>query len=143
TSALRAFNRFYKDIMGLLDRPLLDSPSTLPEARVLYELSRHESITASEITGLLRMDKGYLSRIVLQFEKKKLLTRKPSREDGRVVQLSLTAAGKKAFEALNRSSNEQAGKILAALTHKDCDQLVHHMKAIKTILTKTNQHDAE
>lgn len=131
---VRAFNRFYTDIIGLLDGYILDSRYTLPEARVLFELYHHEDITASDIISFLMIDKGYLSRILLQFEKKKLITKKRSAADGRAAHISLTAKGKKEFEVLNQASHDQVRELLEKLASKDRSSLLAHMSAITKIL---------
>src|SRR5262245_15474930 len=101
---IRSFNRFYTDIIGLLDEHILNSKYSLPEARILYELYHHEPLTSSDIINNLQIDKGYLSRLLRQFEKKKLLDKKKSPQDGRAAYLRLTASGKKEFESLNKAS---------------------------------------
>jgi DNA-binding MarR family transcriptional regulator len=131
---VRAFNRFYTDIIGLVDRYILNSSYTLPEVRILYELYHHENITASDIISFLTIDKGYLSRILFQFEKKKLISKKRSAEDGRSVYIFLTAKGKKEFAVLNQASHNQIRDLLGMLSPRDCDSLVEHMSAITKIL---------
>src|SRR5688572_1524638 len=96
-SEIRSFNRFYTRIIGLLDRYVYSSNYTLPEVRILFELYHLEEVTATDLISLLGIDKGYLSRMILRFEKKKLLTRKLSKDDARSAHLSLTATGKKVF----------------------------------------------
>ncbi|WP_431215832.1 hypothetical protein ACQ86N_14930 [Puia sp. P3] len=66
-SRIRAFNRYYTNIIGLLDRHILNSSYSLPEARILYELNHREGIQASGIIESLGIDKGYLSRILDEF----------------------------------------------------------------------------
>jgi len=131
---IRAFNRWYMGIIGLLDRHLLNSVFSLPEARILYELYHRDGIQAAEITALLGLDKGYLSRILDQFVKKRLIIRKRSAEDGRVQHIFLTAKGRKEFEVLNRVSNDQVKGLLAPLPEEDRDRLLHHMHEIKRII---------
>src|SRR5882762_4905410 len=104
---IRSFNRFYTNIIGLLDRYILHSSYTLPEARILYEIYHREGILAGEIIAVMDIDKGYLSRMLLQFEKKKLVSKKRSVSDGRSTHLFLTAKGKNEFEALNNASHAQ------------------------------------
>jgi DNA-binding MarR family transcriptional regulator len=134
---IRAFNRFYTDVIGLLDRYILHSNYTLPEVRVLYELYHHDHVLANEIIALIDIDKGYLSRLLLQFEKKKLIVKKRSPDDGRAIHISLTAKGKKEFEILNEASENQIKQILAPLSKEDHTNLVHYMSKIKAILIKT------
>jgi len=76
--SVRDFNRFYTNIIGLLDRHILDSTYSLPEARVLFELNQQESCTAREILGVIKMDKSYLSRMLAQFESNGLIRKKTS-----------------------------------------------------------------
>lgn len=138
---LRAFNRFYTSFIGLLDQHILNSPYALPEVRILYELYHHENLTASDILVSLRMDKGYLSRILRQFEKQKLISKKRSGEDRRSTFLSLTNTGRIEFMALDDASNKQVRKMLEVLKDKECDKLVRSMSEIKTMLAKTYQHN--
>jgi len=133
-NAIRAFNRFYTNMLGLLDRHLLDSPFSLPEARVLYELHHREGLLAGDIVSTLKMDKSYLSRMLDQFNRKKLITRSRSATDARAALIFLTAKGKKEAEALGRASNRQIAGILAGLPEKQTDQLVYHMQEIQKIL---------
>jgi len=134
---IRAFNRFYTDIIGLLDKYILNSNYALPEVRILYELYHHQGLTARDIIESLHIDKGYLSRILRQFEKKKLIVKKHSKEDSRSVHLSLTMTGRDEFELLNEASNTQIREIIGLLTDKECDRLILNMSVIKKILTRT------
>jgi DNA-binding MarR family transcriptional regulator len=134
---VRAFNRFYTPIIGLLDQHILESHYSLPEVRILYELYHSDNLMANDIIASLQIDKGYLSRILQQFQKKKLVTKKWSVKDGRAAHLTLTEKGKKEFEELNEASDRQIKSILEMLTEEECNRLVNNMGEIKTILSKT------
>jgi DNA-binding MarR family transcriptional regulator/GNAT superfamily N-acetyltransferase len=114
-AAVRSFNRFYTRRLGMLDQQLLDSPYSLTEARVLYELADRDGRSAKEIGTELGLDAGYLSRIVQNFADKGLISRKPLPTDRRQYQLSLTAKGRLAFGRLNRGSHDQVETMLTAL----------------------------
>src|SRR5438128_2620666 len=82
-AAVRRFNRFYTRQIGILEEGILQSPFSLAEARVLYELAQGEDVSAVELARELRLDEGYLSRILRRFQKLGLLHRQPSADDGR------------------------------------------------------------
>ncbi len=133
---IRAFNRFYTSIIGVLDGYILNSNYSLPEVRILFELYYNEGLTASDIIMLLGIDKGYLSRILQHFESDKLISKIVARSDKRSVSLQLTAKGKKAFERLNAASDEQVKKTFAKLTESDCEKLIQKMKEIQQLIQK-------
>jgi len=133
--SIREFNRFYTNVIGLIDQHLLDSPYSLPEARVLYELYHHQPCTSSDITTILQIDKGYLSRILAQFSKNKLIVKKQSKEDARASQLLLTAKGEAEFKKINLSSIRQIKDMVNDLTATNRSQLLTHMKGIQKILS--------
>src|SRR4051812_11225079 len=105
--AIRRFNRFYTRQIGVLQEGLLDSPFSLTEVRVLFELAHRENLTATSLCDELSVDAGYLSRILRDFQKRGWLTRKASPSDGRQTTLTLTAKGKAAFNPLEERSNLQ------------------------------------
>jgi DNA-binding MarR family transcriptional regulator len=135
-TGIRAFNRYYTNILGLLDRHILNSEYRLPEARVLYEISQREGIQASGIIESLGIDKGYLSRILDQFATKKLIVRRRSEADGRLMHIYLTEKGRAAFEKLDQASDEQLKDLLSSLSAADGEELHRHMTVITDILLK-------
>src|SRR5579872_7451046 len=102
-AAARRFNRFYTRQIGVLRKGYLDSPYSLGEMRVLYEIA-HGARTASDVARALDLDAGYLSRVLRNFEKHGLIARKAAPEDGRRSQLSLTARGRKTFAPFEQRS---------------------------------------
>ncbi len=135
--SIREFNRFYTNIIGLLDNHILDSSFSLAEARILFELAHNPTATASDLIISLKMDKGQLSRILDTFKKKGLIIRRRSKEDGRSSYLSLTAKGDLEFEKLNKASNEQIRSLVKNLAPDDQRNLLLHMNEIKKILSTT------
>jgi DNA-binding MarR family transcriptional regulator len=135
-SEMRAFSRFYTALVGVLNRKYLNGRLTLPETRVLQAISMQQGITAQEIVPMLHIDKSYLSKILLRFEKMRFLTRKVSAADGRAYELRLTTAGRKEFEVNNRRSDEFVKQMLLQLPDAECEELVQCMRRVTEILKK-------
>lgn len=132
--AIRRFNRFYTRKIGVLEQHLLESPFTLTEARVLFELAHRGGALAKDIGAELGLDPGYLSRIVQAFTEQGLITRKPVPADRRQFELALTAKGKTAYGRLERTSHDEVGKMIAALPGDGGRRLVEAMTTIETLL---------
>jgi DNA-binding MarR family transcriptional regulator/N-acetylglutamate synthase-like GNAT family acetyltransferase len=133
-AAVRRFNRFYTSQIGLLQEALYDSPFSLTEVRVLYELAHRVNPTASEIGDDLELDAGYLSRILRRFEKSRLVQKRRSSADARQSHLSLTKRGKQAFAPLDARSNQQVATLLAKLSPAKQKGLVSAMQVIGHLL---------
>lgn len=131
---VRGFGRFYTNVLGLLSDGLLDTPYSLPEARVIFELAQAERIELSHLRETLDLDAGYLSRLVGGLEQKRLLQRERSASDARRQVLSLTSAGRDAFALLDRRSADQVRALLSSLTEDAQARLVAAMRQIQAIL---------
>jgi len=132
--AWRRFNRFYTRQVGALEEHLLDSPFSLPEARVLYEIAQREQVTATQISRELTIDAGYLSRILRHLLKSGLVERKTSKEDRRQGMLSLTKKGRDAFAQLDASAKDEVGTLLSRLTVEKQKTLLDAMATIEQVL---------
>lgn len=133
-AAMRRFSRFYTRQIGLLQGAFLESPFSLSEGRVLYELSKHEKLTASDLVAGLGLDHGYLSRILQRFEKQGLIERTRSRDDARQSHLSLTAKGRKAFAPLDERSHDQVHDILQRLAPGQQKRVTDAMRTIEALI---------
>ena len=132
--ATRRFTRFYTQRMGVLDRHLLDSPYSLSEARVLYEVAHREDATAAELSAELKLDPGYMSRILAKFERLGLVEKRHSQSDGRSRHLRLTLEGEDAFATLNARSRHRTAAMLRALSPAERQDLTEAMATIETLL---------
>ena len=133
-ATIRRFNRFYTRKIGVLEQHLLESPFTLTEARVLFELAHRDRALAKDIGAELGLDPGYLSRIVQSFMDEGLMTRKPVPSDRRQFELALTAKGKQAYSRLERASHDEIGKMIEALPGDGGQRLVEAMTTIERLL---------
>jgi DNA-binding MarR family transcriptional regulator/GNAT superfamily N-acetyltransferase len=132
--AVRAFNRFYTRVIGVLDEGLLRTDYSLTEARVLYELAQADSLDVGALRDLVAIDAGYLSRILARFEEKGLVRRGPSEEDARRRVVRLTARGRSVSGTLDRRSAAEIGGLLSSLGDAEQRRLLGAMGTIRAAL---------
>ena len=133
-AAVRRFNRYYTRQIGVLRKTFLDSPYSLGEARVLYEIAINHSPTASEIARSLDLDAGYLSRVLRNFERRGLIRKRASPNDGRQSHLTLTPRGRKSFMPLDARSQRDTAAMLGKLAPAEQARLIAAMTAIEMLL---------
>jgi DNA-binding MarR family transcriptional regulator/N-acetylglutamate synthase-like GNAT family acetyltransferase len=131
---VRRFNRFYTRAIGVLQEGWLHSRFSLTEARVLYELAHRENPTATAVGNSLQVDPGYLSRILSAFQKRKLVEKTPSQDDGRQSLLALTAEGRRQFAPLEARTIQEVRAMLQKLSENEQRQLVAAMQTIEKLL---------
>ena len=134
--AVRRFNRFFTRRIGVLREGLLHTPYSLTEARILFEISHRDDLSASDLSRELGLDQGYLSRILARLERRGLVDKVRSETDGRRRLLSLTSAGKDAFSLLDARSREEVAEMLGELSEEDQRRLLEAMGTIESVLTR-------
>ncbi len=133
--AVRRFNRFYTSRIGVLDEHLLESPFSLAEARLLYELAHRDGPSAAELSRALGLDPGFLSRTLKKFEKAGLIARSAVAGDGRLSRIDLTEAGREAYAPLDRRSAEAVAGMVAPLDGHDRTRLVSALATAESLLS--------
>ena len=131
---VRRFNRFYTRRIGLLREGLLDTPFSLTQARVLFEIAHQPGTRSANLASELGLDPAYLSRLLASFERRKLVAREQSRDDRRVNHVRLTAKGRAAFARLDALSRKQSSDLLANLKAAEQQRLTDSMAAIQELL---------
>jgi DNA-binding MarR family transcriptional regulator/GNAT superfamily N-acetyltransferase len=132
--AVRRFNRLYTRRIGALRAGLLDSPFSLAEARLLYELAHRECPAAADLARDLGLDAGYLSRLLRGLERRRLISRERSKSDARQSLLSLTAAGRRTFATLDARSSAEVRALLGKLSDAGQRRLVGAMRDVERLL---------
>jgi DNA-binding MarR family transcriptional regulator/N-acetylglutamate synthase-like GNAT family acetyltransferase len=132
-AAVRAFTRFYTRFVGALDAHYLDSDLSLAEARLLYEIAKREAPLAAELQAELGLDAGYVSRMLRRFQAEGWIVRARG-TDARRRPISLTAAGRGVFEALDARTRAQIGARIDSLGESDRAILVEALGAARALL---------
>ena len=136
---IRRFNRFYTNLLGLLDKTLLKSKFSLTEVRIMFELNRLSSTTATELVKILNLDPAYLSRILHKFKEKNLILKENVSQDKRKQLLSLTSIGQQLISDLQEKANEQINALLINVTGENQNRLISAMETIEGILKRETE----
>jgi len=141
--AVRRFNRFYTQRIGMLRQSLYDSPWSLAEVRVLYELAHSSGqLVATDLAQRLGLDAGYLSRLLRGFVASGYVRKAAAQGDARRLELTLTAAGRKAFAPIDRASHDEIAALLAPLANASQRRLVGAMHTVETLLGEPDKSAA-
>ena len=141
--AVRQFNRFITQQIGVLSDGFLHTPYSLAQARILYELGHGQNLTAAWLCGELNLSAGYLSRILEGFNNQGLVEKIRSEADGRQRILHLTALGKEAFALLDWRSRDEVAGMLARLSGEDQKRLLKAMQTIEDVLDEGKNRPPE
>ncbi|MGH3647126.1 MAG: bifunctional helix-turn-helix transcriptional regulator/GNAT family N-acetyltransferase [Micromonosporaceae bacterium] len=132
--SVRGFNRFYTRVIGTLSEGLLDSPYTLTEVRVLFELAQRDRTPVVELRRALGLDAGYLSRILGRFTADGLVVRSRADHDARQQVLQLSDTGRATFADLDARSAGQIRDLIGGLSEADQRRLVTAMDTVRELL---------
>ncbi|MBY4606331.1 bifunctional helix-turn-helix transcriptional regulator/GNAT family N-acetyltransferase [Rhizobium sp. 9T] len=130
----RDFNRFYTNFLGLLNKAYLDSPYTLTDARILFEIGSHEGISAVGLARDLHLDPAYLSRILKRFRAEGLIETNPDPADLRSQIITVTKRGHAQFKELGRRANAQIAARFDTLATGEPQAVVSAMDKIRALL---------
>jgi DNA-binding MarR family transcriptional regulator/GNAT superfamily N-acetyltransferase len=133
-AAVRGFSRFYTRKLGIIEPKLLESPWTLQEARIIYEIAGRQSCSATDLVRALGLDPGFVSRTLQVLQRRQIVARKPSKTDRRVTELALTARGRAAFADLDSRSRGVVASLLGKLDDGERATVINAMATIEHTL---------
>ncbi|WP_117192577.1 bifunctional helix-turn-helix transcriptional regulator/GNAT family N-acetyltransferase [Rhizobium terrae] len=131
---VRAFNRFYTNKLGLLSKSYLETPYTLTEARILYEMGARQRVSATELNRDLGLDPAYLSRLLKKFREAGFIDGEPDPVDGRSQILVVTDKGQAEYEMLGALSRRQLTEELQHVDEAGRENLIGSMQTIRALL---------
>jgi DNA-binding MarR family transcriptional regulator len=134
---IRQFNRFYTNILGLLDKHVLNTGYSFTEARVILEIGFMEQCIANHLVEKLDIDRSYMSRIIAKLSRDGLLSKEISTLDNRTSLIRLTPKGTALFNQLNEKSCEQIVKLLQGLSQKEMKEIHASMLMIQKKLDRS------
>ena len=91
--------------------------------RILVTLLKHPEISQKDLQGILQIQSGSLSEVIIKLESDGLIEKVRSRKDGRQLTVRLTPDGKKEAESLKMVYEEKIPKMMDCLSPEELDNL--------------------
>lgn len=130
---VREFDRFYTNILQLTDKYHLHTNFTILESRILLEIDRGVN-TANQLLNLLKLDKGYISRVLKKLENEGLISKTADKNDLRVKFLELTPNGHETLDEINRRADKQIQSLFKDIDQDEIKTIISAMKEIQSKL---------
>lgn len=137
---IRGFNRFYTNILGLLDQHIIGSGYSLTEARILYEISKTDTCTANQLCSILDIDRSYMSKIIKKFENSNLIKRNICNTDNRNMEIHITDEGMEVFYELNARADKQIKDLISKFDDEECEKLISSMRTVKKYFSRATKN---
>ncbi|WP_051571505.1 bifunctional helix-turn-helix transcriptional regulator/GNAT family N-acetyltransferase [Cryptosporangium arvum] len=133
-ASVRRFNRAWTEVTALLDDSYLHSGLTLPEARLVYELTQRSPQPVVELRGRLQLDPGYTTRLLDRLAERGLLTRTVDPDDRRRQLVAVTDAGLAVAAQLASRADARVAELLGPLRPDDRGALVTALDTVAGLL---------
>lgn len=130
---VRRFNRTVTQHVGALEDSYLQRGRPLGEARLLHEVGS-DGMDVRRLRERLKLDSGYVSRLLRSLEAQGLVRTDAHPGDGRVRRVVLTARGRSERAAYDALSDDLAMSFLRPLDPAERDRLVGAMAEVERLL---------
>jgi DNA-binding MarR family transcriptional regulator/GNAT superfamily N-acetyltransferase len=132
-AACRRFNRAFTQRIGVLSESYLGVGRPLGPSRVLFELGG-APVPVVELRRRLGLDSGYLSRMLRDLERERLVEVERDPADGRRRVVRLTARGRSEWRRLDARSHEVMRRLLGPLTERQRAELAEVLAVAERLL---------
>jgi DNA-binding MarR family transcriptional regulator/GNAT superfamily N-acetyltransferase len=130
---VRSFNRLVTQSVGALQDSYLSRGRPLGEARLIFEVGSGGA-DARTLRDRLRVDSGYLSRLLQSLKSQGLAEVRKDADDGRLRRVTLTPKGRAELASYDRLSDKLAASILESLQADQRERLVAAMGEVERLL---------
>ncbi|WP_343673541.1 bifunctional helix-turn-helix transcriptional regulator/GNAT family N-acetyltransferase [Paraburkholderia heleia] len=138
---LREFSRRLVRELGFMRATLADSDLAPSAVHAIIEIGAQPGINARALGDVLRLDKSNTSRQVARLEAAGLVKRKTADDDARSAELTLSAAGQKLREKIDRFATDQVSNALRRLVPADQQALVRALALYADALAHDNPNE--
>ena len=130
---VRRFNRIVTQHVGALEESYLRRGRPLGQARLLHEIGP-DGLEVRSLRDRLKLDSGYVSRLLRALEGQGLVETQNGKGDGRVRRAVLTPKGRAERDTYDAMSDELAASFLAPLDPGQRERLVSAIAEVERLL---------
>ena len=130
---IRRFNRLITQRVGALEVDYLRRGRPLAEARLLFEIG-DDGVEVRTLRSKLKLDSGYLSRLLQSLKEQGLIAMAKGDGDGRRRRVSLTRKGGAERAAYDRLSDNLAASMLGSLDASEQSRLLAAMGEVERLI---------
>jgi DNA-binding MarR family transcriptional regulator/N-acetylglutamate synthase-like GNAT family acetyltransferase len=130
---VRRFNRIVTQHVGALEESYLRRGRPLGQARLLHEIGP-DGLEVRSLRDRLKLDSGYVSRLLRALEGQGLVETQSGKGDGRVRRAVLTPKGRAERDTYDALSDDLAASFLAPLDPGQRERLVSAMAEVERLL---------
>lgn len=120
-------------------RHLLDTGIYAGQEQIINLIAAHKSLSSGEIARALGVRPPTITKSIARLQEQGFVERTKGHEDGRIVRVSLTKAGKKILKKVNRATKKAEKQVLGKLTLKRQKQLRNSLNSMAENLNAREQ----
>src|ERR1041385_7438134 len=113
--------------------------TTSTQCYILTELGRNGEMTLADLGRRVGLDKGWMSRTVEGLAEDGLVQKAQSETDRRTIHIALTLKGDARYDALNRTLNAQAERVISHIPEQDQACVFHALELLQAALQNERQ----
>jgi DNA-binding MarR family transcriptional regulator len=133
-SLLRCFSRIERVLMQYVAR---EYNSSLPRYDVLTALAlKKKGLTMGELASMLMVSKGNITGVVRRLEHDGLVRKVTSKKDRRIQSVTISANGRKLWEAMHADYDRIISKILSGQPDKEIQNLTKSLEKTLAAIEK-------
>lgn len=135
---IHGFNKVYQNLLKTVDAAIIAAGYSPTEKDVLLEISKTERCTANILINQMGIDRSYMSRMLKQFEARRLIKKIPSNADSRIKYIRLTAFGREEYNRLSDIQNRYIAAGFEKLSKTDCEAICNALVMTRNKLSDAN-----
>lgn len=131
---------FNKSMRHKFHHSIHDSGFTLPQLSVILMLEKHGEQKVSELSLKMGLSDSTVSGILDRLEQKDIIKRERTKDDRRVVKISLTGKSKEFCNDFRRKREEYFTRLLKNLSEQEIKDIIKGLEILNRVLVNDEHH---